>query len=206
MRSSYPLRFAQRNVRLNVGDVVVLASPPRDPIRSSTTSGGASVICTRAAPRRLLLPRSSKYGGETDWIYNTTARCIWGRISAAGLRLQTVGRERGRSAGRLGLEGKVWGVGRPQPSLYRGGGAALAPPPSPNRRPQRIRSGGKETPLSKRSISSLNLSRPAGPYGALCPWPNAARALPHRPMPPPGRWSHVGPLLEGSRSFRYNTD
>ena len=99
IRSSYPWRFAQRNVRRNVGDVVVLASPPRDPIRSSTTSGGASVRCTRAAPRRLLLPRSSKYGGEMDWIYNTTAWCIWWRISAAGLRLQTVGRERGVQQG-----------------------------------------------------------------------------------------------------------
>src|SRR3954466_9400959 len=102
-----------------MGDVVVLASPPRDPIRSSTTSGGASVRCTRAAPRRILLPRSSKYGGEMDWIYNTTAWCIWWRISAAGLRLQTVGRERGRAAGQLGLEGKVCG----------GGGGGGRPPP-----------------------------------------------------------------------------
>src|SRR3954469_2316884 len=116
-----------------MGDVVVLASPPRDPIRSSTTSGDASMRCTRAAPRRLLLPWTSKYGGEMDWIYNTTVWCIWWRISAAGLRLQAVGRERGRSAGRLGLEGKVcgWGKGAHQPSIYRGGvRPALAHPPS----------------------------------------------------------------------------
>ena len=105
---------------------------------------------------------------------------------------------------------RVWrrGVGgwcAPTP-LYIEGGAALAPPPSPNRRPQRIRSGGQGNPPSRRSISSLNLSWPAGPYGALCPWTNAARTLPHSPMPPPGRWGHVGPLPEGSRSFRYNTD
>src|SRR3954466_15701928 len=99
IRSSYPSRFAQRNVRRNVGDVVILASPPRDPIRSSTTSGGASVRCTRAAPRRLLLPWSRKWGGETDWIYNATARCKWWRVSAAGLRLHAVGRERGGQQG-----------------------------------------------------------------------------------------------------------
>src|SRR3954462_1903750 len=128
MRSSYPLRFAQRNVRRNVGDVVVLASPPRDPIRSNTASGGASERCTRAAPRRLLLPRSSKYGGETDWIYNATARCKWCRVSAAGLRLHAVGRERERrTAGRLGLRGRCVGLVLPQPSLYRGVGGCPFP-------------------------------------------------------------------------------
>src|SRR3954470_18208407 len=50
-----------------------------------------------------------------------------------------------RAAGQLGLEGKVWGVVRTHPSLYRGGAAALAPPPSPNWRPQGG-VGGKETP------------------------------------------------------------
>src|SRR3954465_3642257 len=118
MRSSYPLRFAQRNVRRNMGDVVVLASPPRDPIRSNTASGDASERCTRAAPRRLLLPWSSKWGGEMDWIYNTTARCKWWRVSAAGLRLHAVGRERERrAAGRLGLRGRCGG-GWCAPALY----------------------------------------------------------------------------------------
>src|SRR3954464_1041342 len=95
-------------------DVVVLASPPRDPIRSSTASGDASGRCTRAAPRRLLLPRSSKWGGEMDWIYNATARCNWWRVSAAGLPLHAVGRERERrAAGRLGFGGGVGGGGAP---------------------------------------------------------------------------------------------
>src|SRR3954468_7427347 len=130
MRSSYPRRFAQRNVRRNVGDVVVLASPPRDPIRSNTASGDASERCTRAAPGRLLLPRSSKYGGETDWIYNATARCKWWRVSAVGLRLHAVGRERERrAAGRLGLEEEVCEGVRPQPSLYRGVGGNPSPSP-----------------------------------------------------------------------------
>src|SRR3954469_9189936 len=107
-----------------MGDVVVLASPPRDPIRSSTASGDASGRCTRAAPRRLLLPWSNKYGGETDWIYNATARCKCWRVSAAGLRLHAVGRERERRAtGRLGLEEEVSGRGRPS-ALYIEGWAA----------------------------------------------------------------------------------
>src|SRR3954469_12524818 len=54
---------------------------------------------------------------------------------------QSGGREEGSRAARVGGEG-VGGLVRPHSSLYRGG-AALAPPPSPNRRPQRIRSGGQ---------------------------------------------------------------
>src|SRR3954462_3302401 len=104
---------------------------------------------------------------------------------------------------------RVWrrGVGvwcAPTP-LYIEGGAALAPPPSPKDKEW----GAWTLPSSRNPISSLNDLNSlgsAGPYGALCPWPNAARTLPHRPMPPPGRWDHVGPLPEGSRSFRYNTD
>ena len=104
---------------------------------------------------------------------------------------------------------RVWrrGVGgwcAPTP-LYIEGGAALAPPPSPKDKEW----GAWTLPSSRNPISSLNDLNSlgsAGPYGALCPWPNAARTLPHRPMPPPGRWGHVGPLPEGSRSFRYNTD
>src|SRR3954468_10657945 len=104
-----------------VGDVVVLASPPRDPIRSNTASGDASERCTRAAPRRLLLPRSSKWGGEMDWIYNATARCKWWRVSAAGLRLHAVGRERERrAAGRLGLKEEVWEGCAPSPLYIEG--------------------------------------------------------------------------------------
>src|SRR4051812_35997971 len=106
-----------------MGDVVVLASPPRDPIRSNTASGDVSERCTRAAPRRLLLPRSSKYGGDMDWIYNATARCKWWRVSAAGLRLRAVWRERERRGSRAArVEEEVWEGVRPHPSLYRGVG------------------------------------------------------------------------------------
>ena len=90
-----------------MGDVVVLASPPRDLIRSSITSGGASVRCTRAAPRRLLLPRSSKYGGETDWIYNRRRGASGGEFLQQGFAYtQSGGRERGGQQGDW-LEGKV---------------------------------------------------------------------------------------------------
>src|SRR3954464_2389873 len=102
-----------------MGDVVVLASPPRDPLRSNTASGDASGRCTRAAPRRLLLPWSSKYGGETDWIYNATEWCKWWRVSAAGLRLHAVGRERERRGSRAArLEGKVCVGGGAPPALF----------------------------------------------------------------------------------------
>src|SRR3954469_1019121 len=135
--------FAQRNVRRNMGDVVILASPPRDPIRSNTASGDASERCTRAAPRRLLLPWSSKYGGETDWIYNATAQCNWWRVSAAGLRLHAVGRERERrAAGRLGLRRRCGGVVRPSPIYIEGWSPALTPPPSPSPAAKGGRSGG----------------------------------------------------------------
>src|SRR3954470_9104179 len=113
-----------------MGDVVVLASPPHDPIRSSTASGDASERCTRAAPRRLLLPRSSKYGGETDWIYNATARCKWWRVSAAGLLLHVVGREREEGSRAARVEEEVWGGGvvRPSPLYIEGWAPALTPP------------------------------------------------------------------------------
>src|SRR3954469_6683757 len=54
-------------------------------------------------------------------------------------------------AARVGGEG-VGGWCAPSPIYIEGWGTALAPPPSPNRRPQRIRSGGQETPPSRRSI------------------------------------------------------
>ena len=53
-------------------------------------------------------------------------------------------REEGSRAARVGGEG-VGDWCAPTP-LYIEGGAALAPPPSPNRRPQRIRSGGQGNP------------------------------------------------------------
>src|SRR3954470_200371 len=162
MRSSYPRRFAQRHVRRNVGGVVVLASPPRDPIRSNTASGDASERCTRAAPRRLLLPRSSKYGGDTDWIYNATTRCKWWRVSAAGLRLHAVGRERERrAAGRLGFGGGVYGRGRPIPLYIEGGAASPCPSSKPWAGGQgREEWGARTLPSSRNPISSLNDFKP----------------------------------------------
>src|SRR3954463_15786130 len=101
-------------------------------MRSNTASGDASERCTCAAPRCLLLPRSSKYGGETDWIYNATAWCKWWRVSTAGLRLHAVGRERERRAtGRLGLRRRCVGGVRPSPLYIEGWALALTPPPSP---------------------------------------------------------------------------
>src|SRR3954469_25096888 len=124
--------FAQRNVRRNMGDVVVLASPPRDLIRSNTASGDASERCTRAAPRRLLLSRSSKWGGEMDWIYNATARCKRWRVSAAGLRLRAVGRERERRGSRAArVEEEVWEGCAPSPLYIEGWAAGPCPSPKP---------------------------------------------------------------------------
>jgi hypothetical protein len=101
-------------------DVVVLAvsSPRSDPIRSYAASGGASESCTRTVQRRLLLPWSSKYGGEIDWISNTTAWCLWWRVSAAGLRLRAVARERE-------VEGSSWPAARVRVGVV--GGCTPAP-------------------------------------------------------------------------------
>src|SRR4051812_20382921 len=137
-------------------DVVVLASPPRDPIRSSTASGDASGRCTRTAPRRLLLPRSSKYGGEMDWIYNATAWCNWWRVSAAGLRLRAVGRERDLEGSRAA---RVWrrcvGRGRPSPLYIEGGRPALAPPPSLGPAAKGGGVGGKDSPLLLEALARV---------------------------------------------------
>ena len=76
---------------------------------------------------------------------------------------------------------KVWGVGAP-PSLYiQRGGRSPSPSPKPRPAAPRRKSGGQGNPPSRRSNQGLSLVWPAGPYGALCPWPNAARALPHSP-------------------------
>src|SRR3954468_20821662 len=123
-----------------MGDVVVLASPPRDPIRSSTTSGGASVRCTRAAPRRLLLPRRDGLDLQHDGVVYMVEN-FSSRASPTNIR---EGERKGSRAARVGGEG-VGGWCAPTP-LYIEGGAALAPPPSPNWRPQRIRSGGQGNP------------------------------------------------------------
>src|SRR4051812_28879555 len=145
------------------------------------------------------------------WIGSTTRRrgASGGEFLQRGFAYtQSGGREREEGIRATRLEGKVcvWGGGVPQPSIYRGVGANPSPSPKPRPAAKGGRSGGQGTPPSRSSKLGFPLVWPARPYGALCPWPNAARALPHRPMPPPGRWGHVGPLPEGSRSFRYNTD
>jgi hypothetical protein len=121
------------NVQRNMDDVVVLAfsSLRSDPIRSNAASGDASERCTRTAHRCLLPPCSSKYGGDIDWISSTTAWYLWWRISAAGLRLCAVARERcgGQQLGRrLGL-GEEHTPALPSPLIRSRGstkGAALA--------------------------------------------------------------------------------
>src|SRR3954469_18510883 len=58
-----------------------------------------------------------------------------------------------RAAGRLGLEGKVygWGEGAHQPSIYRGGAASPCPSSKPISSLNNLNS-----PLSRNPISSLN--------------------------------------------------
>jgi hypothetical protein len=48
----------------------------------SATIGGASERCTRTAQRRLLLLGPARCGGVVDGISNTTAWCLWWRVSA----------------------------------------------------------------------------------------------------------------------------
>jgi hypothetical protein len=84
IRSTYPYRSHSGNIQMNVVGVVVLASPPRDPIRSdpSATMGGASERCTRTSQRRLYLLGPARRGGVVDGINSTTALCLWWRVSA----------------------------------------------------------------------------------------------------------------------------
>src|SRR4051812_29940498 len=77
----------------------------------------------------------------------------WWRVSAAGLRLRAVGREREiwRAAGRrLGFK-EGWEEGPPLPYLYRGLSGPLAPPPSPRAGGHKGGVGGKSSPPSRRS-------------------------------------------------------
>src|SRR3954471_17862276 len=53
-------------------------------------------------------------------------------------------REEGSRAARL--EGKVWGGGAPQPSIYRGVGASPSPSPKPRPAAKGGRSGGQVIP------------------------------------------------------------
>jgi hypothetical protein len=55
IRSTYPCRSTSRNIQMNVVGVIVLASPPRDPVNPSAATSSASECCTNAAQRLLLL-------------------------------------------------------------------------------------------------------------------------------------------------------
>jgi hypothetical protein len=75
------------------------------------------------------------------------AWCLWWRISAAGLRLHAVMREKWRAA--VGPAARVGGGGGYAPALpYIGGWvASLSPPPSPRPAAKGGRSGGQVFPL-----------------------------------------------------------
>jgi hypothetical protein len=81
---------------MNVVGVVVLASPPRDPIRSdpSTTTGGASERCTHTAQRRLLLLGPARCGGVVDGTAAQRRGAYGGEYLRAGLRLRARGARR----------------------------------------------------------------------------------------------------------------
>src|SRR3954471_5042274 len=98
------------------------------------------------APRRLLLPWSSKWGGEIDWIYSTTTWCNGGEFLQQGFAYAQSGErevERSRSAARVG---GVGGGVRPCPPYIGGWPAPLAPPPSPRAAAPRVGVGGKFPP------------------------------------------------------------
>ena len=67
-----------------------------------------------------------------DWIYNATARCKRWRVSAAGLRLRAVGRERERRGSRAArVVEEVWGGCAPIPLYIEGWAAGPCPSPKP---------------------------------------------------------------------------
>jgi hypothetical protein len=82
IRSTYPCRSHSRNIQMNVVGVVILASPPHDPIRSKRTMGGASERCTRTAQWLLLLLSPARCGGVVDGTSSTMAWCLWWRVYA----------------------------------------------------------------------------------------------------------------------------
>src|SRR3954464_2828142 len=82
--------------------------------------------------------------GVERWIGSTTRRrgVYGGEFLQQGFAYkQSGGREAGQQRG-YGWRGRCRGLVRPQPSIYRGVGTALAPPPSQGRRPQGGRVGG----------------------------------------------------------------
>jgi hypothetical protein len=66
---------------MNVVGVVVLASPPRDLIRSKRHNGRRLRVLHTYRQRLLLLLGPARHGGVVDGISSTTAWCLWWRVS-----------------------------------------------------------------------------------------------------------------------------
>jgi hypothetical protein len=67
IRSTYPCRSYSRNVQKNMVGVVVLASPPRDPIRSKCHNGRRLRALHMYSATTTPPPRSSKMRWSTRW-------------------------------------------------------------------------------------------------------------------------------------------
>jgi hypothetical protein len=67
IRSTYPCRSHNRNVQMNVVGVVVLASPPRDPIRSKRHNGRRLRALHTYNATTTPSPRSSKVRWSGRW-------------------------------------------------------------------------------------------------------------------------------------------
>src|SRR4051812_40938532 len=86
-------------------------------------------------------------------------------------------REEEGSSWRLGLR-KCRGEATPCPPYIGGWPPPLSPPPSPRAASPRVEWGESFPPPSRRSPVGFTLGLAGWAYGALCPWPKAARALP----------------------------
>jgi hypothetical protein len=134
--STYPCRSHIGNIQMNMVGVVVLTSPPRDPIRSdpSATTGGASEHCTRTAQRLLLLLSPVRCGGVVDGISSTMAWCLWwrvhaGRASPTRARWKKIGKRTSQNRTKGGYrrdstaaaENDFWSLATTVLSLFIGG-------------------------------------------------------------------------------------
>jgi hypothetical protein len=139
-----------------------------------------------------------------------TAWCLWWRVSAAGLRLRTVARERE-------VEGSSWpaarvGVGgaAPQPPLYGGLAGCLGPSSKPLGWRLGGRVGGKSSPppLLEGSLRVSPKDWPAGPLGPCAPGPKWPGHFPLGPCRPPTSGPMLVPLwnlLEPSGTIPINS-
>jgi hypothetical protein len=67
IRSTYPYRLHTRNIQMNMVGVVVLASPPRDPIRSKRHNGQRLQAMHTYSATMTPPPRSSKVSWSDRW-------------------------------------------------------------------------------------------------------------------------------------------